>query len=54
MSRCLLVGGAPLAAPVASLSDLCSSLWHGRFARITPGALALCRGVLLSVAGGRS
>jgi hypothetical protein len=45
--------GAPVASPVASSHDLCLSLWAGVFARITPGALAVC-GVVLFWLGGWS
>jgi hypothetical protein len=53
MSFCLLVGGAPVAAPVASSHDCHSPLWSGALVRITPGALSLLCAVLLFLAGGR-
>jgi hypothetical protein len=52
MSRCLLAGGAPVAAPFASSQDRRSPLWDVPYRRITPGALTPSLCVLLSLVGG--
>jgi hypothetical protein len=54
MSRCQMVGGAPLAAPIAS-SQMCRTpLWDGAFWRITPGALSAVAVQLSLLTGGRA
>jgi hypothetical protein len=54
MSRCLLVSGAPLAAPIASSQERHTSLRDGRFWRITPGALSAVAVQLSLLTGGRT
>jgi hypothetical protein len=53
MSRCPQLGGAPVAAPLASSHGRRTPLWDGAFRRITPGVLSAVR-VLLFPAGGRT
>ncbi len=52
MSRCLLVDGAPVAAPLASSQARLTSPWDGALWRITPGALAAVYVKLLLLGGG--
>jgi hypothetical protein len=54
MSRCLLVSGAPLAAPFASSQECHTSLWDGRLWRLTPGALSAVAVSLSLPVGGRT
>lgn len=54
MSRCPLVCNGPFAAPFASSQECHTSLWDGRFWRITPGALSAMRVLLMFPDGGRA
>ena len=54
MSRCLLVGGAPVAAPFASSQACRRPSRDGAFWWITPGALSAVPVPLSRCAGGRA